>query len=267
MDTFIYIGIWYAAIVGALYFLQGYMIFAPYASAPPSLEQSRLHDVAQPLKLTDDTGLQTTSWIIPPKDPNKPILIYFHGNGIHALHGHDRAFYFAKGGYGFVLAEYPGYGGNDGTPTEKSLYATARALINKVKTQYPQHEIILYGESIGSGVATQMATEFKPKALILEAPFTSVTEVAQRKFFFAPVFLLLRHRFDNMSKIKDINAPLLIIHGMKDNIIHSRYGQKLYEAANEPKQFRSIENAGHNDLLWHHTPQIALQFINELETN
>jgi hypothetical protein len=263
--TFLYVGCAYLIMVTTLYMLQGYLIFAPYTFNNITLEQSYIKDKAQSLRIKDETGLQTSSWIIPPKTNQESIIIFFHGNAVHALYGHKRALFFHDHGFGYVLAEYPGYGGNEGSPSEKSFYATARSLITKIKKTYPAQEIILHGSSIGTGVATQMAMEFDIKALILEAPFSSVTEVAKSKYFYVPVSLLLKHRFDSIDKIDAINAPVLIIHGSEDKIIPLKYGKKLYEAAIQPKALKIIEGAGHNNLLYYNSPQIALDFIKGLD--
>lgn len=258
------ISIFYICFVAALYFLQAYLIFAPYMLSAPKLEETPLKDIAQSITVRAADEKEITSWIIPPQNEKQPIIVFFHGNAIHALYGFERALTFAEAGHGFVLAEYRGFGGNKGVPDERAIYEDSRRLIHEIKESYPDTPLILYGESIGSGVATQLATEFEIKALILEAPFTSVTDVARKHYPFVPVKYLLKHRFENLSKIKNINAPLLIIHGQTDNIIPITHGQTLYEQAHDPKEFKVIESAGHNDLLLHKSTEIALSFISKL---
>lgn len=265
-----YIGIAYVAFVAFLYVFQGFLIFAPHFSSAPALEDTPLAGKAEPITITGEDGIEVTSWIIPPaatdsqpQPSQQPLIIFFHGNAIHALQGSQRALRFAHEGFGFVLAEYRGYGHNDGRPSETSLYSDARRLIASLKEQFPATPFFLYGESIGSGVAVQMATEFDVAGVILEAPFTSVTDIAQKTYPFVPVAPLLKHRFDNIVKIKDIDAPLLILHGAEDSIIPPSYGRRLYDAATEPKTLHIVENAGHNDLLYRGAAETALSFIKQ----
>ena len=151
---------------------------------------------------------------------------------------------------GSSLASYRGYGGNAGKPSEQGFYQDARAWLQKLQELgLSQDNIILYGESIGTGVAVQMATEFPDvKALILESPYTSLPDVAAGTYFFIPVHLLMKDKFDSYAKIKNVKVPLMIIQGLSDRVIRPKFGQKLFDAANEPKDILKLDGYGHNDL-------------------
>jgi len=281
IPIFKYVAAAYVVFLIALYFLQGFMIFAPYASKAPSLDDFPFKDKTTALVVTSEDGLDITSWMIaPPMAASSaaagvpqsdalaafnytapPIVIFFHGNATHALYGATRAHGFMNAGYGYVMAEYRGYGGNKGRPSEQPIYSDVRLLIQRVMNDFPDHPIYLYGESIGTGIATQMATEFDIAGLILEAPFASVTALAQATYPFVPVRYLLRHRFENINKIDSINAPLLIIHGENDGIIHPSNAKQLFNQAKDPKTLKIIKNAGHNDLLMYDSMQYSLDFI------
>src|SRR5690606_5603044 len=136
-----------------------------------------------------------------------------------------------------------------GKPAEQGLYKDARAFLGWLREKgTPNSKIILYGESLGAAVAVQMATEFTPAALILEAPFSSAADLARKMYFFVPVDLLLLDRFENRRKIAGIKAPKLIVTGENDNIVPPENSLILFEAAPEPRYHISLPGAGHNTM-------------------
>ncbi len=265
-----WVALCYGGLLALLYFGQGYLIFAPWAVAAPSFDGHPLRPAFEQAQAQTQDGLDLAFWHAAPQE-GKPVIVFFHGNAIHALQGIQRAAFFHQAGYGFVMAEYRGYGGNKGRPTEQGLYQDARAVINKVKVLYPDAPLVMYGESIGTGVAVQMATEFPAEfpaaAVVLEAPYTSITDVGRAQYPIFPVALLLRHKFESDTKITEIhNAPLLIIHGTRDTIVPYRLGRGLYERAAEPKFFLEVDGAGHNDLHAHNIlPRIEAFLSNKGE--
>jgi fermentation-respiration switch protein FrsA (DUF1100 family) len=156
---------------------------------------------------------------------------------------------FAQEGLGVLLLEYRGYGGNPGAPTEAGLYADADAALDFLSQDgIPASRLVIYGESLGSGVAVHMAAERELAALILEAPFTRLADAASYHYSFVPVSVLLRDRFDSLSAIGKIRAPILILHGERDRVIPVRFGRALLAAAPEPKEGWFSPDAGHEDL-------------------
>jgi uncharacterized protein len=218
--------------------------------------------------VTTEDGLPLLAWFAPPRTKDGKvakdgrIIVLYHGNAGHIGGRASKVRVFLDRGYGVFLSEYRGYGGNPGSPTEQGLYADARAGLKWLEAQgFSPAQFVIYGESIGSGPAVQMALEWQPKILILESPFTSAVEVAKNAYFWLPVDVLLKDRYENIAKIRDIHASLLIVHGDMDTVIPHALGQKLYDAANHPKQIIIIENGAHNDLYEHHAGHIIADWL------
>ena len=161
-----------------------------------------------------------------------------------------------------LLAEYRGYGGNPGTPSEEGFYADGRAALDFLAArEVPAARIVLYGESLGTGVAVQLALERRVGAVVLEAPFTSAVDVGADIYPFLPVRLLARDRFDSIAKIAAIGAPLLVLHGEADKVVPVRFGRALLAAARQPKEGVFVPGAGHADLYQHGGAGIVLDFL------
>ena len=136
----------------------------------------------------------------------------------------------------FLIIAWRGFSGNEGKPSEQGLYEDGESTIDWLKKKgVPEKNIILYGESLGTGVATQLAQNKEFAGVILETPFTSMTDAAKIFYPYIPVNLLLKDKFENYKKIKNINSPILVMHGEKDQIVPFSMGKKIYEIANEPK--------------------------------
>lgn len=190
-------------------------------------------------------GIKITTWYKDPNNKEMPIIVYFHGNAGHLGFRSDRFRKLSDAGFGILALSYRGYGDSEGTPSEEGFYNDARTIMDSVKED--KHKIIIYGESLGTGVATQMATEYKVSGLVLESPFTSVPDRAQQIYWWIPARFMVKDKFDNLSKIRSINnTPLLIIHGGKDTIVPLEHGKNLYNTAEKPRQFTSDENMGHS---------------------
>lgn len=238
----------YVSFVGGLFLAQRDMIYFP-GYDKPVIASSGIIGMNEVTVTTDD-GLNLFGWYKEPSQLEKPTIVWFHGNASNVGWTSTRAIPFIKQGYGVLLVEYRGYASNPGHPSESGLYQDGRAFIKfLLHKNVPQSSIVLYGESIGSGVAVQMATEYPSmRALVLEAPFTSALDMAKARYPFMPVDMMLKDRYDNLAKIKDIKMPLVLAHGDKDKIIPYNFGQALYDAAPEPKSMITIQGGGHNDL-------------------
>ncbi len=242
----------YAVILATSFIRQRSLMYVPNfpnRAAPPAPADVGLE--MEVVYATTQDGLSLLAWFAPPSTA-MPVVVVFHGNAGNLSYRAFIADVFIKKGYGVYLAEYRGYGGNGGTPTETGFYADGRAAIKWIREKgYKDSETIIYGESIGTGVAVQMATEFKPRLLILQSAYSSFAEVAKTRFWFLPVDLMLFDRFDSDKKIGQVSAPVLIIHGEVDNIIPIGLAKTLYEATNEPKTFIALPEASHNDVYEH----------------
>lgn len=198
------------------------------------------------IKTTDNIAIQI--WF-KPAAANMPTIIYFHGNASHM--GNRAGIYsaLASKGFGVLAVSYRGYGKSEGSPTEEGLYNDARAAVGFLteKQKIPLNNIMLYGESLGTGVATKMASEYNFAGVILQAPYTSASGRAAEIYFFLPVKLVMKDHFDSLGRIKHIKSPLLILHGEQDETIPIRHGKTLLEAANQPKEAIFFPDVGHNN--------------------
>lgn len=211
---------------------------------------------------TED-GLQLQAWFMPPTTKNL-VVIYFHGNADDLTVARAVAPVYHLHGYGLLTCEYRGYSGNPGEPTEQGLYADARACVGWLKNNgYGADRIILHGHSIGTGVAVEMAMEFQPKILVLESAFTSVADMAKDKYPFYPIDLMIKDRFDSISKIGKVTSSLLMVHGARDGLVPIAMGHTLFDAANKPKAFVAIKDAGHDDLYLHDGGNIIANWLDK----
>ena len=186
------------------------------------------------IKVNDEIKLK--SWIINKDLKNFKTLVFFHGNAgdlsnrIYKLNELDKL------NINILLISWRGFSGNEGYPTEKNLYEDAEAAIKWLnKKKVSNSQIILYGESLGTGVAVEIASKNNFNSIILESPFTSIENSAKIYYPYLPVSFLLKDRYDSIGKIKKINSPILIMHGRKDDIVPFFMGKKLFEKANSPK--------------------------------
>jgi hypothetical protein len=164
----------------------------------------------------------------------KPTVVFFHGNGDSWDGAATATARLAASGYGVLLPEYRGYGGNPGSPSEAGLYADGRAALTFLEAQgVGERKTVLIGNSLGSGVATQLATEIHPAGLVLVSPFTSLPDVAAKHFCWLPARLLVRDRFDNLAKIARVAAPVLVLHGKQDAIVPFADAAPLAESAKQ----------------------------------
>ena len=264
------IGLLIAAVYGLMVLtaaaFQRRMMYFPDRSVPaPS--RFGVADMALATFSTHD-GLTLTAWYKAASAPEMPVLVYFHGNAGHIGYRGEKVRPFLDRGLGVLLVSYRGYGGNPGSPMEQGLYRDGRAALNWLAAQgVAADRMILYGESLGSGVAVRLAAEAPQDgpvgAVVLEAPFTSAVDVAARAYPFFPVRLLMRDRFDSLSVIDQVRAPLFVVHGERDSIIPARLGRELLAAAREPKQGVFLKAAGHNDLHEHGSAATVMDFLAE----
>ena len=179
----------------------------------------------------------------------KANLIHFHGNAGSAC---DRTLImdrFKDFPVNIILVEYPGYAGDRGKRSEKEFLANAESVLKKVKAVNPDKAIFLYGESLGTGIVTYLASKNEIKGLILQSPYPSLEEVGKFHYPFLPLKYLMKHNFPLQNWAKTVKAPVLILHGKKDNIIPYALGRKASTFFTSKMNFKTLEERGHNDLL------------------
>jgi fermentation-respiration switch protein FrsA (DUF1100 family) len=234
----------YAVVVGVVYLLQRKLQYFPDADPVP-LPQGQEFRGLQTVELVSEDGNRSLAWYWPGEKPLT--LVYFGGNGGNRADRLDWARDFHRLGYGLLLLDYRGYGGNPGTPTETGLYRDARAALGWLGRESDQ-KLAYFGESLGSGVAVEMATRVTPAGLIIQSGFSSAVDVGKSRYPFLPVEFLMKDRFDSLVKIRGVDCPLLAIHGDKDRTVPLRLGRALFEAAGEPKDWLLVPGAAHNDV-------------------
>jgi uncharacterized protein len=216
---------------------------------------------AEAITLTTTDELRLTAWLIPPKE-GKPLILYFHGNAGNLSGRINKMKAFTAHGMGLLALSYRGYGGNPGMPSERGLYEDARAALRYVKEilKLPPERLILYGESLGSGVAVQMAVEWEVGLVALEAPYTSTAERGAELYPWLPVRTMMLDRFESLQKIGKVTEPLLIFHNAGDEVIPIEDGKKIYAAANRPKRAFWFRHGNHSDFNWDKLEQEIARF-------
>ncbi len=233
----------YLALVAMAYAFQGRLIYPvppTNREVPPGYEAVR-YNTADGLEIA--AGYR-------PASAGMPTLLFFHGNGADWQSTAWVTDALAAEGYGVLAAEYRGYGGNTGSPSELGLYEDARGAWRFLRARgVAEGDIVLVGNSIGSGVATHLATEVGARALVLISPFDSLEETAARLMRWLPVRLLLRDRYANAEKLPTIDVPILILHGEEDTLIGLDQARAL-AAANDQTKIITYSGWGH-DLIVH----------------
>ncbi len=202
---------------------------------------------AEEVTLTAADGVNTIAWHVPPRD-DKPVILYFHGNGGALRYRVDRFRRLITDGIGLVALEYRGYGGSSGSPSEAGLIADGEAAYAFAAARYRAQQIVPWGESLGAAIAVALAAERPVGRVILEAPFTSAAAVAATHYWYMPVRLLMSDQFRTDERIGKVTAPVLILHGKKDAIVPFAMGEQLFELTKAPKHIVRFLDGGHEDL-------------------
>lgn len=196
-------------------------------------------------------GQQLVLWVAPPRE-GKPVILYFHGNAGNLANRSGRFVRFVERGYGVVAMGYRGSSGSGGRPSETALSFDAARLFTRIDDYAGAAPVILYGESLGTGVVVAVLERAaaQPAAVILEAPYTSIADVAlARDPRLEPLVARMKNRWDSMARAAALSPPLLVLHGDRDALIPMAQGRQLFAAApSQDKQFVAVRGAGHNDL-------------------
>lgn len=249
----------YAALCAFMYFAQRSLMYFPdrlrTAPADAGLPEAKEE------KLVTADGETIIVWHIAPRDETKPVVVYFHGNG-GALNLRARRFAtLAAEGIGVVGVSYRGYGGSSGAPTEDGLIADGVAAYEFAVKRYTPARVALWGESLGTGVAVAVASEAPVAKLVLETPFTSAADVGASVYSFLPVRLLMKDQFRSDRRIRNVKAPVLILHGERDSVVPIQFGERLYEMIGGEKKFARFTGGEHYDLDRHGGSKTAIEFL------
>ncbi len=253
----------YIGALATLFFVQRSIIF-PIPTIMRTTPEAAGFPLAREHVLTTSDAEQIIVWHVAAK-PGHRVVIYFPGNGDTLAGSAGRFAEITDDGTGLVALSYRGYAGSSGKPSEQGLLEDAAATYAFASALYESKRVVIWGFSLGNGVAVALAAEHGVGGLILEAPFTSIADVAAAAFPLLPVRYFVRDRFHSDQRIAKVAAPLLVMHGARDATIPIRFGMRLFALAHEPKQFVRFDEGGHNDLDNFGAIETARHFIDGLK--
>lgn len=248
LNLLLILAVAYGALVVLLYFAQNRLLYFPARQIyqTPSAKGWSFEDLR--LSVGEET---TAAWYVHTEGARRGVVLFSHGNAGNIADRLESIGVFRDLGLDVLIYDYGGYGESSGKASEPRLYEDIRAawryLIEERKIA--PGEIVLFGRSLGAGPTCQLATEVQPAAVIIESAFRSVPAMARELYPWLPVRLLVRSRFDNELKIKEIRGPLLVVHSPDDSIIPYSHGERLFELAPSPKSFLEIRG-DHNEGFW-----------------
>ena len=223
----------YLAIIIFIYFYQRNLIYHPSEN---NYLNDKINFNYKEIYIETEKSIKLKSWFINKDIKRFKTIVFFHGNAGNLLNRVHKLNELNKLDLNILITSWRGFSGNKGKPTEKNLYYDANKTIEWLKIQgIKNKDIVLYGESLGTGVTTELASKNNFGGIILESPFTSIADAAKIYYPYLPVNLILQDRYDSKSKIEFVKTPILIMHGGMDNVIPQKMGQELFEKANNPK--------------------------------
>ena len=223
----------YLLITLALYFFQRNLLYYPSVN---NYSGEKLNVSVEKVKIKTEDDIELLSWYNTKDSKNYKTILFLHGNAGTLENRIYKINHLKNMNVNFLIIAWRGFSGNKGKPTEKGLYEDAKSALRWLANKGVKEEsIIIYGESLGTGVATEIAQNKNFAGVILETPFTSMVSVGKSHYPFFPVSILLKDKYENDKKIKNIKSPILIMHGEVDKLVPFWMGKKLYNLANEPK--------------------------------
>ncbi len=250
----------YLIVTAAVYIFQRKLLYHPYLSPHLSYDDSGkgLNHKFEKIKINVNEEISLNGWFHF-KDHKKKTILFFHGNAGNLDNRIYKLNWLGHLDINYLIIAWRGYSSSDGKPTENGLYEDAHSALNFLKSKRVfEKDIVLYGESLGTAVAVEIGQNKNFAGIILEAPFTSMVELGQKYYPIFPVKLLLKDKYESEKKIKNLNSPILIMHGMKDKIVPIYMGEKIFNIANEPKYkyFTELDD---------HMMEFDEKLVNEIE--
>ncbi|MGL5009644.1 MAG: alpha/beta hydrolase [Paracoccaceae bacterium] len=240
------IALLYLAVLAAMFLFQRNLQYFPTNRAPAPATLGLTGVTVETLTTPDGETLRL--WYAP-APANNPTILFFHGNAGEVADRADRFAFWQVQGYGVAFLSPRGYGGSTGRITEDGLITDATTAYDwLIARSVPAEKIILIGESLGTGLAVQLAAKRPVAAVVLEAPYTSAADVAARAYPWLPVRLLMKDQLRSIDHIAAVTAPILILHGTDDRVIPYDLGRALYDATTAPTMFTTLEGQGHEAL-------------------
>ncbi|MGZ5227757.1 MAG: alpha/beta hydrolase [Burkholderiales bacterium] len=237
----------YVAILGVLYVFQDRLIYYPQVGRSVRTTPAARGIAYDEVALRTDDGETLNAWWIPTPE-SRGVALLLPGNAGNISHRIDYAIMFRGLRFSTLLVDYRGYGKSTGKPSEEGTYSDADTAWRWLTETHriPGRDIVVYGESLGGGVSSWLASRYRPRALVLASTFTSALDLGAELYWFLPVRMISRFRYDTLTRLATVQAPVLVIHSRADEIVPYAHGERLYAAANAPKAFLEI-SGGHND--------------------
>jgi fermentation-respiration switch protein FrsA (DUF1100 family) len=248
MNKFFYIFILlglitYLIVLAYIYLFQRNLLYHP---SDNGYQEDEINFDYKEIYIQNKEGIKLKAWLHEKDLINKKTIIFFHGNAGNLRNRNYKLNELSKFDINFLIVAYRGFSGNEGKPSEQVLYKDAKSTLNWLKIKgVKEKNLILYGESLGTAVAIETAQNKHLAGIILESPFTSMVELAQKYYPILPVKYLLKDKYETIKKLPNISSPLLVLHGKLDTIVPFTMGQKLFDQANKPKFKYFIDNDDH----------------------
>ena len=255
----------YGLLVAGMYVGQRSLMYHPSGLTPPPALSGLAEMETVSVPATD--GFSLYGWWAPPRDAGGPTILYFHGNAGSLADRAERARFYLDQGWGVLMTTYRYNAGLGGAPSEAALVADGRAASRWLEEEkgVPPARTLLYGESLGSGVASALAAEGRGAAIVIDGGFDSMAAVAQRAYPFVPAYWLVKDRWDNAARLAQApGVAKLIAHGGDDRLVAPRHARALAAAAAAPVRLEILERGGHTDLYEHGLADLMGSFVSEV---
>lgn len=246
-DIMLPIAVIYGCVVGLVFLLQSHLVYYPQIGREVNATPQAYGLPYEEVELATEDGERIVGWWVPAPDARGTVLI-FHGNAGNVSQRLDYLAMFHRLRYTSFIIDYRGFGRSSGTPSEEGTYRDAAAAWRYLTERrgVAPGDIVIFGESLGGAVASWLAARHPARALILHSTFTSALDLGAQVYWFLPVRLISRFHYDNLAHLKEVKAPVLVIHSREDDIVPYAHGERLYQAAREPKELLVLRG-GHND--------------------
>jgi len=237
----------YAAVVALVFVFQARLVYYPGIGREVTVSPLAYGLAFEPAEIRTSDGETLHGWWVP-ADKARGTVLFLHGNAGNISHRLDYLLMFNRLGHSTFIVDYRGYGRSSGAPSEEGTYRDAEAAWDYLRQarSVRQQDLVIVGESLGGGVATWLAARVAPRALVLFSTFTSVNDLGSEIYWFLPVRLINRIRYDNLGNLERISAPIFVAHSRDDEIVPYAHGRRLFEAARDPKEFLEMRGS-HNE--------------------
>ncbi|MAK12669.1 MAG: alpha/beta hydrolase [Candidatus Pelagibacter sp.] len=253
--------IFYLSLLLFMYIFQRAFMYHPKVrNTDPTTVKFKYHEVY----INSETDIKLRSWYSY-SDQNKKTILFFHGNAGELGARIYKLNKFNDLNLNFLIISWRGFSGNNGKPTEQGLYKDAQKAVEWLEEKgINKKDIILYGESLGTGIAVELATKGEYSGIILESPYTSMIDMGKRFYPFLPISILQKDKYNSLKKLNMITSPILVLHGKSDTLVPFYMGKKIYDEANEPKYYYFPDLDNHMMTYDQNMLKTLSNFVNEI---